>query len=247
MSGRQTALRMGLALVAFVLAGGAVAYFYVVHGGMSARQKPCLVEAFIASRLVNLGIPAADRARANPLAAGATSDDIAAGRDLYAAHCRSCHGTDGKGETAAGAAMFPRPAALGRDALAKRTDGDIFHLIREGVRNTGMPGWSLPDRALWQLVLYVRKLPVVAGVGTSRPAIPPLDPRALHYVGSAACAPCHAEIYNRWKKTLMANVVRDPREYPDAILPDFSKADPALVKFSVADVAFVYGTRWKQR
>ena len=43
---------------------------------------------------------------------------------------------------------------------------------------------------------------------------------SAHYVGSAACQKCHAEIYERWKKTPMANVVRDPREHPDAIIPE---------------------------
>ena len=44
----------------------------------------------------------------------------------------------------------------------------------------------------------------------------------------------------------MANVVRDPRTHPDAILPDLSKAD-SLVKFTKDDIAFVYGSKWKQR
>ena len=44
----------------------------------------------------------------------------------------------------------------------------------------------------------------------------------------------------------MANVVRDPKEHPDAILPDLSKPDP-LVKFTKDDIAFVYGSKWKQR
>ena len=46
------------------------------------------------------------------------------------------------------------------------------------------------------------------------------------YVGSAACQKCHASIYDRWKKTRMANVVRDPKEHPEAFIPDFSKPDP---------------------
>ncbi len=66
------------------------------------------------------------------------------------------------------------------------------------------------------------------------------------YVGSAACSPCHAEVYARWTKTRMANVVRDPRQHPEAVLPDFSKPDP-LLTFSLKDVAFVYGSKWKQR
>ncbi len=42
------------------------------------------------------------------------------------------------------------------------------------------------------------------------------------YMGSASCQNCHAQIFERWKKTHMANVVRDPREHPDAILPDLT-------------------------
>jgi predicted CXXCH cytochrome family protein len=66
------------------------------------------------------------------------------------------------------------------------------------------------------------------------------------YVGSAACRTCHAEIYARWQKTPMANIVRDPKEHPDAILPDLTKPDP-LVTFKKEDVALVYGSIWKQR
>ena len=74
----------------------------------------------------------------------------------------------------------------------------------------------------------------------------PAQPTAPAYVGSAACRSCHPQIYARWSKTRMANVVRDPKEHPDAILADFSKPNPA-VKFSKDDVAFVYGSKWKQR
>jgi predicted CXXCH cytochrome family protein len=44
----------------------------------------------------------------------------------------------------------------------------------------------------------------------------------------------------------MANVVRDPKVHPDAIIPDLSKPDP-LLTFTVNDIAFVYGSKWKQR
>jgi len=66
------------------------------------------------------------------------------------------------------------------------------------------------------------------------------------YVGSAACARCHSPIYERWRVTRMANVVRDPKVHPDAFIPDFSKPDP-LLTFTKDQVAFVYGSKWKQR
>jgi hypothetical protein len=53
--------------------------------------------------------------------------------------------------------------------------------------------------------------------------------------GSAACRSCHAQIYERWRKTSTANVVRDPRQSPEAIIPNFSKPDP-LVKFTLTDL-----------
>jgi len=69
---------------------------------------------------------------------------------------------------------------------------------------------------------------------------------AADYAGSAACESCHPRIYARWKKTRMANVIRDPRQHPEAILPDLSKPNP-LVTFTRDDIAFVYGSKWKQR
>ena len=69
---------------------------------------------------------------------------------------------------------------------------------------------------------------------------------AAAYVGSAACARCHAPIFDRWKQTRMANVVRDPKDHPDAIIPDLAQPNP-LVNFTKDQIAFVYGSKWKQR
>jgi predicted CXXCH cytochrome family protein len=66
------------------------------------------------------------------------------------------------------------------------------------------------------------------------------------FVGSATCEHCHAKEFKGWEKTRMANVVRDPRAHPDAVLGDFSAADPVRT-FGLDEVAFVYGSRWKQR
>ncbi len=67
-----------------------------------------------------------------------------------------------------------------------------------------------------------------------------------HFVGSASCKACHAQAYNGWKQTRMANVIRDPKQHPEAVLGDFTRPDP-LRPFTLDQVAFVYGSRWKQR
>jgi hypothetical protein len=67
-----------------------------------------------------------------------------------------------------------------------------------------------------------------------------------HFVGSEKCASCHQDVYNRWKDTLMAKVIQDPAKHPEAIVADFSTPNP-LVTFRKEDIAFTYGTKWKQR
>src|SRR5262249_34317590 len=68
---------------------------------------------------------------------------------------------------------------------------------------------------------------LVAAFGQTPPTSEP------SYVGSAACARCHAPIANRYAQTRMANVLRDPREHPEAIVGDFS--DPSTVRTFTAD------------
>src|SRR5438445_11820936 len=90
----------------------------------------------------------------------------------------------------------------------------------------------------------------VTSVVGAQAAAPGLQPQTqiqstARYVGSGACQACHADIYARWQKTPMANVVRDPREHPEAIIPDL--ATNTVKKFTRDDVGLVYGSLWKQR
>ena len=229
-----------LSVVAAVLILAAGLYEFVLPGFSSARPEPSRAEVTVATWLLSHSVPEKDAAERNPL--GADPADIAAGHDLFQAHCAVCHGYDGSGKTEIGGAEFPRAPVLST-LLPSLSDGALFYHVRNGIRNTGMPGWSLPDRQVWQLVLHMRNLPKTAPL---EPATEPPGNAGAQYVGSASCKSCHAEIYERWKKTPMANVVRDPREHPDAIIPDFAKPDP-LLTFSKDDVAFVYGSLWKQR
>lgn len=220
-------------------------YRSFVPGLSSARSEPPALEVTVATWLLHQSVPEPARQLTNPRAADAA--DIAAGRDLFRQKCESCHAYDGSGKTEIGAGEYPRPPALRSLAVASMTDGEIFYHIRNGIRNTGMPAWSLPDEQIWHLVAFIRNLPKIASLSAPPAASAQTEPPAeAHYVGSAACKTCHVGIYERWTKTPMANVVRDPREHPDAIIPDLAKPDP-LVTFSKDDIALVYGSLWKQR
>ena len=77
-------------------------------------------------------------------------------------------------------------------------------------------------------------------------AMPQSAPPTAHFVGSQACKSCHAKQFDGWKQTRMANVVRDPKAHPEAVMGDFAHPDPTRT-FTLDDVAFVYGSRYKQR
>ena len=243
---RRTALKVtliGIAVVAVLLGG---LFAFIVWEGSSAREDAPALEATIATWLLHKTVPASFRTMKNPLSTRADSADVSAGREVYRQKCELCHAYDGSGKTDIGSGVYPRPPDLRSDDVQKMSDGEIFYHIKNGIRHTGMPGWQLPDRKLWQVSAYLRNLPKVAALSTQASARPAASVAAAHYVGSAACKDCHTDIYERWKKTRMANVVRDPREHPDAITPDLAKPDP-LVNFTKDDVAFVYGSKWKQR
>jgi predicted CXXCH cytochrome family protein len=226
-----------------LLVGVGATYRYITRGGLIARQAPSRVEAAVARWVLALSIPSAAKMMANPVAV--TDATVTAGRSLYQQKCEVCHGYDGAGRTDAGSGQYPPPQDLRGPDVTARTDGELFYFIRNGVRNTAMPGWQMPDEQIWQLVTFIRDLPKTSRPVSSSLASAPPNLTA-QFVGSAACRSCHTDAYDRWSKTLMANVVRDPRQHPDAITPDLAKPDP-LLTFTKDDIAFVYGSKWKQR
>ena len=89
-----------------------------------------------------------------------TSTTIAAGRALYRADCAICHGPGGGDPTAAGRDMLPQALPLGSPAVQSFSDRQLFSIIKEGIRFTGMPayGKSESDEQIWDLVDFLRLL-----------------------------------------------------------------------------------------
>ncbi len=230
--------------IALLLAIAASLYQFVLPGLSVARNEPPRIEVMLATWLLRESVPVAARNAVNPLGDNPDPAAVAAGGEQFRQKCEVCHAYDGSGRTEMGRGQYPRPPAL-RTTTAELSDGEIFYHIRNGIRNTGMPAWDMPDDELWQIVAYIRRLPEVAPVVADANYGATPIPEA-QYTGSASCRECHQEVYDRWSKSRMANVVRDPKEHPDAIIPNFSMPHP-LLNFSVNDVALVYGSRWKQR
>src|SRR4030095_13028269 len=145
-----TALILGLLL----MAGTAwVLRAYLSHG-MSARDTPLPIEAFVAKRLRLLAIPRGAWKTLNPTRL--TPEVLAEGRAHFADHCATCHANDGSGKTEMGQNFYPKVPDMRLSETQKLSDGELFYIIQNGVRFTGMPAWGTGSRdheeASWHLV-----------------------------------------------------------------------------------------------
>ncbi|HEV2401143.1 MAG TPA: c-type cytochrome [Candidatus Sulfotelmatobacter sp.] len=238
------ALRMFLAALLVLAVVGAIGVAVVVHRGFRATTTPLPIEVALARTVRNSAIPGSERDQRNPIEP--TSKATQEGRESFLRKCATCHGIDGSAKTQVGLNLYPRVPDLRGTGTQSLTDGEIHYIIENGVQFTGMPAWGNPHQAVnddsWKLVLYIRGLRPLAQPEQAQQAH---TSASAHYVGSQACEKCHGEIYEHWRKTPMANVVRDPRQNPDAIIPDLATNN--VFKFSKDQVAFVYGSLWKQR
>ena len=230
-------------LVAVAIAASLVA-LVVLWQGFRAVEQPSALEAAIARRVRNFAIPWKEQRAKNPLAGDAAA--LAQGHELFLADCATCHGVDGSGTTRIGTNLYPRVPDLRATSTQSLTDGQIHFIISDGVRYTGMPALDRVHREseedAWKLVLFIRSL---RPLSVREKAEEELVRASAHYVGSQACEKCHEAIYRSWKKTPMANVVRDPKRDPHAFIPDIKTN--TVAPFTSDQVAFVYGSLWKQR
>jgi mono/diheme cytochrome c family protein len=136
-------------------------FIWIGSRGISAKARPGRVETVVARTMRRLAIPRTDRNRQNPVAR--SEEVIAEGMTHYADHCAACHGNDGSGETEMGLGLYPKPPDMRLAATQSLTDGEIFFIIENGVRLTGMPAWATGhaegEKSTWHLVHFIRELP----------------------------------------------------------------------------------------
>jgi mono/diheme cytochrome c family protein len=147
--------------VVMAIAVGVLIGAYFVTVGVSARPQPGRLETVAAQTVRSIAIRTRIRGLTNPVPA--TPEVIAEGRDHFADHCAVCHGNDGSGDTEMGRGLYPRAPDMRLPATQKLTDAELFYIIENGVRLTGMPGWSTGTKegetSSWHLVHFIRHLP----------------------------------------------------------------------------------------
>ena len=137
-----------------VIASGAMVF---LSRGFSARETPGALETFIARRVRHLATPRWAVNTPNPLTSSPLA--LAEARDHFADHCATCHANDGSGKTAINEGLYPAAPDLRDEDTQGLRDGELFYIVKNGVRFTGMPGWGGEDDENWKLVLFIRHLP----------------------------------------------------------------------------------------
>lgn len=102
-------------------------------------------------------VPDAAKNKTNPLKGDAAS--IAVGKTLYATHCKSCHGTKGKGDGPKSAQLDTESGDFSKASFQAQTDGALFYKTSEGRKD--MPSFKkkLPEADdIWSIVNYMRTL-----------------------------------------------------------------------------------------
>ncbi len=148
-----------LVLVLIVLAGVGLWWIFS-SGGFSARQQPTALEAILARMARGMAIPSSAKETKNPVPL--TPELMQEARRHFADHCASCHANDGSGNTEIGQNLYPKAPDMRQQRTQSLTDGEIYFIIHNGVRLTGMPAWgppSGPDNDSWALVHFIRHLP----------------------------------------------------------------------------------------
>ena len=156
-------IRAFVALIVLVAVLGGVVAYTVARRGLNTRSEPSGMEELLARTMRRLATPSSVRDMTNPVQP--TPEVLGEGLEHFADHCASCHANNGSGDTEMGLSLYPRAPDMRAASTQELSDGELFSIIENGIRLTGMPAWGTgtPEgqRASWALVHFIRRLPTL--------------------------------------------------------------------------------------
>jgi len=133
--------------------------FAVSWISVSALPEPGKVESYVAIRMKRLFVRRSSQGIVPPVMPDLQAS-TAEGEKLFGVDCAACHGMEGTKPSDAGRWMYPRAANLTAPEVQKYSDAELYCIVKNGIRMSGMPGFGKveTDANLWNLVQYVRSL-----------------------------------------------------------------------------------------
>jgi mono/diheme cytochrome c family protein len=153
---RHKARLMPMMIVVLIIIAGA---YGVMHITISSLPEPGPFETSIATKVKDWYISRGARSSV-PAAPKDNVSSVSAGETLFGMGCATCHGQDGRKPAPIGQAMYPRVLDLGSPEVQGMSDRELFWVIKNGIRLSGMPGFAKieSDEQIWELTYYVRSL-----------------------------------------------------------------------------------------
>jgi len=164
--GRQNAGDRSTALKQKLMLGVLGVMLGVLLQGCSAG-KPSQGETSLANAAKDVTIPLEAGRMKNPLPE--TDEIVSQGQEVFLGECAQCHGADARGSTTVGRNMTPPAMDLTSSHVQHWNDAELFWIIQNGVRLTGMPAWksSISANDTWKLARFIHSLPRAASASTS--------------------------------------------------------------------------------
>ena len=148
-----------LFLASLLIGTGLVGFSFAGWFDLSALPEPGPLETRIATAGKRWLVYRESHARTRQ-EPSATPESLANGQNLFGAQCGICHGVDGRTPSEIGRTMYPRTPDLTSAEEQRWSDSELFWIVRNGIRLSGMPafGEHLSTKEVWDLVHYVRRL-----------------------------------------------------------------------------------------
>lgn len=139
--------------------GALLATLAILLSACTAAKKPSKMETTLANMAKDVVIPIEAQNLQNPLPP--SKEVLQEGLQIFAQSCILCHDSDGHAQTKLGQAMYPPAMDLNSPHVQSWSDAELFWIIQNGVRLTGMPSWKsiLSETDTWKLVACIHNLP----------------------------------------------------------------------------------------
>jgi mono/diheme cytochrome c family protein len=127
--------------------------------GCTADKQPSKGETTLANAAKDVSIPLEAGNKKNPLPE--TDEVVSQGQEVFLGSCAQCHGADGRGDTTVGRNMAPPAMDLTSSHVQHWSDAELFWIVQNGVRLTGMPAWQsvISENDTWKLARFIHNLP----------------------------------------------------------------------------------------
>ncbi len=158
------------------------------------------------------------------------------GAGHYEFGCRSCHGAPGDAIPRIAQGMLPRPPPLG-PVVEESTPKRLFHIVKHGLKFTGMPAWPALQRddEVWAMVAFLLRYPDLDQAGYARlvsgepppPSIEQLAPTAgppqSPVIVNQLCIRCHGTDGLGRDSTVFPKLAGQRREYLENSLQAYAR------------------------